>query len=224
MPKVPGEKKTWTFKLTVPGLVCSVGVAGLALTLFFILGLLVGRGYRVEENVPRIAAMMPDAPDAVETAHGEKALPDVPEVLKPEELSYPDTLSKAPAKSKPEPKPQPKPEQKAETKAPAKKEKAEPEAAEQKTAPKPGEKIYAYIYQAASFRDETMATDFAGKLSGAGLKTEVQSGETSNGTWYRVLVHHTGTPESTGTMKDTLARFGVKRPLMKQKKPVEANG
>ncbi|GAB7023241.1 SPOR domain-containing protein [Salidesulfovibrio brasiliensis] len=223
MPKVPGERKTWTIKITVPGLVCSIGMAGLALTLFFILGLLVGRGYRVEENVPRIAAMMPDSEKAVQVDDKGQPLPEVPEVLKPEDLSYPDNLSKAPAKPKTEePKPEPAPK---ETPEPEKKAETEPaQKPEQPAAPKPGEKIFAYVYQAASFRDQAMAREFADKLSGAGLDAEVQSGETSNGTWYRVLVNHTGTPDSTGGMKAILSRFGVKRPLMKQKKPVEAGG
>lgn len=217
MPKVPGEKKTWTFKLTVPGLVCSAGMAGLALTLFFILGLLVGRGYRVEENVPRLAAMMPDKHGAEQT-NTDGASPEIPEVLKPEELSYPDTLSQPPVKNRaeaPEPEktaPKPQPEKAATPKA-----KPEPVAA---PAPKPGEKVYDYVYQAASFRERSMAQSLSGKLVKAGLDSRVEAGETSSGTWYRVVIMHRGTPDSTASMKAVLDRFGIGKPLMKQKKPV----
>lgn len=222
MPKVPKEPKVWNIRLTVPGLVCGIGVSGLALTLFFILGLLVGRGYRVEEKVPRLAAMMPEQPVAV-SEHGPKAEKDSDrEVLKPEDLSYPDTLSKAPAKPEPKKPEKTEPaEKKPEKKAADKKQAAKPE---KKTAPAVGENVYDYVYQAASFRDRDMAMELAAKINRAELTSRVEAFETSSGNWYRVMVLHRGTPESTDSMKAVLEKFGIDKPLMKQKEPVAADG
>ncbi|WP_018123803.1 SPOR domain-containing protein [Desulfovibrio oxyclinae] len=226
MPKVPKEPKVWNLRLTVPGLICGIGISGLALTLFFILGLLVGRGYRVEEKVPRLAAMMPEQPVAV-SEHGAKADNDGDrEVLKPEDLSYPENLSKAPAKPKPKKPEKPEPsekkvEEKAEKKAA---EKSEPAQQEKNAAVTAGENVYDYVYQAASFRDRDMAMKLAAKINKAQLVSRVEAFETSSGNWYRVMVLHRGTPESTESMKSVLEKFGISKPLMKQKKPVAADG
>lgn len=210
---MPGEQKTWTFTLSLSGMITACGTAAVALTLFFILGLLVGRGYRPEQSVPQLADIMPEK-------HGTTK---VPSVLKAEELTYPETLAKAPlqvGQKEEEP-----PAQKAvqQKKTPPQKTKAKKGEQPKKTEPKKKlqqQKVYDYTYQAASFRKEDMAQALHKKLAGAGLNPAIESATTGKGMWFRVVIKHRGTPDSTATMKATLAKFGITRPLMKRKKLV----
>ncbi len=211
MPKIPGEQKTWTFTLSMPGMVTAVGSAMVVLTLFFILGLLVGRGYRPEQQVPQLAEIMPKQEHGALVNNATE-----PKVLTAQDLTYPETLAKKPEQpmrleetvaAKQPPSPVKKPAQKLKKPAPA------PKAAQ----PHSGDKIYDYVYQAASFRKRGMAEDLRGKLAGAGLNAAIQEAETGKGTWYRVVINHRGTPQSTGQMKAVLNRFGIGKPLMKKK-------
>ncbi|WP_147819578.1 SPOR domain-containing protein [Salidesulfovibrio onnuriiensis] len=212
MPKIPGEQKTWTFTVTMPGMITAVGSALVALTLFFILGLLVGRGYRPEQNVPPLAQIMPKQEHGALVTNATEPV----KVLTAQDLTYPETLTQQPAERPRQEEPQavtPAQQVKPPKPVPAQ----APKEAAKVAAPKTGEKIYDYVYQAASFRKEDMAADLRAKLAGAGLNTAIQTAETSKGTWYRVVVNHRGTPDSTNGMKAVLNRFGIGKPLMKKK-------
>lgn len=213
MPKIPGEQKTWTFTLSMSGMITACGCTVVALTLFFILGLLVGRGYRPEQKVPHLAEMMPKQEHGALVTPPEEARED--KVLTAQELTYPETLSKQPAVAVPRETASKQPDK---TKATPQKPVKQQPAKQASPTPKTGEKIYDYTYQAASFRKEGMAATLKTKLANAGLKAAIETAETGKGTWYRVVVHHRGTPDSTNTMKGILAKFGIKRPLMKKKK------
>ncbi|EFL50508.1 Sporulation domain protein [Solidesulfovibrio fructosivorans JJ]] len=84
-----GGPRKFSFEMSMSGLI-SVGiVVVLGMCWVFILGILVGRGYRPEAAVPQIAQMMP----TTETAQPEGAKPaEPPKVLKPEELQFMDGL------------------------------------------------------------------------------------------------------------------------------------
>ena len=229
----PGQEKTFTFTFTMPEILglCAGGVG--ALCAFFVLGILLGRGYQPEKDVPEIAMMLPS-----QSQNGSGEVKGG--VLKPEELDYIDQLKKKPEsavqpqKEKAEPKKEiaKKPEQKpqaAKVKAPAVKV-AEKTAVVEQAEPEPPVEIdnpvevdepkYNYIYQAASFGDNARAQVFADKLSASGLNSYVEAGIGGNRTWYRVFVRHTGTPDSTKGMKKVLAKFGIKKPLLKSKKAI----
>lgn len=222
VPKMPSEQKTWTFTLSMPGMITAVGTAMVALTLFFILGLLVGRGYRPEQNVPQLAEIMPKQEHGALVNNG--TAPD--KVLTPQELTYPETLAQKPVdpaqkaalEKAEEAKQQAAAERKAAQKAGQAAAKTEEKSTVTTAPPAPGDKIYDYTYQAASFRKQAMAEDLRAKLAGAGLNTAIQTAETAKGTWHRVLVNHRGTPDSTNAMKGVLSRFGINKPLMKKKK------
>lgn len=115
-PLSPG--KMYSFNLSFGGMAVLLTVMALALTLFFILGVMVGRGHRPETAVPMVAGMMPRDP---------MSRPAPPEkVLTPEDLGYPDQLNhrnpapiraiddtpNATSKTAAAPKPAPKPEAK----------------------------------------------------------------------------------------------------------------
>jgi len=218
VPKLNAARKKYDFSLTLSGLISLTGVGVLALTFFFVMGILIGRGYRPEADVPPLQGIMPNS------EHGQLAAESKPpEVLTLEELDYQDRLKASPqqmldtppedARPKSAPKPAPKPVTKAESK-PA--EAARPETVKP-TPAQPGEKVYDYVYQVASFRKAGMAGALRDKLAAAGLNAKVQSGEAKGSTWHRVQVLYHGTPASTADMKTVLAKFGIGKPLLKKK-------
>lgn len=77
-----------------------------------------------------------------------------------------------------------------------------------------------YVYQTASLRKRSSADEFAARLAKRGYKTSIERARTDSGTWFRVLLHHTGTPESTRAVKDMLHEMGVQKPIMRSKSPV----
>lgn len=225
IPKLNRPVRTWDFSLTLPGMISAVGAGILALTFFFVMGILIGRGYRPETDVPPLGQLMP------QSEHGQLgAEPEKPTILQAEELEYPERLKASPDKImdthpmetalKPAaqtPLVQP-PAQQAQAATQA----APAQPTPAPTAPAPeasrdGEPVFDYIYQVASFRQKDMAQALADKLSGAGLKTGVESGEVSGSTWHRVQVFHQGTAASTDSMRAVLAKFGINKPLLRKK-------
>ncbi|MGE4421813.1 MAG: SPOR domain-containing protein [Pseudodesulfovibrio sp.] len=224
VPKLNAARKKYDFSLSLSGMISITGVGVLALTFFFVMGILIGRGYRPEADVPPLKELMPDAEHGQLTAENKP-----PKVLTLEELDYQDRLKASPqqmldgpdeTKAKPEPKavaapeakPAPKPEAKPATLAePAQSETVKPAPAQ------PGEAVFDYVYQVASFRKADMANGLRDKLAAAGLNARVESGEAKGSTWHRVQVLHHGTPASTAEMKATLAKFGIAKPLLKKK-------
>ncbi|WP_319777735.1 SPOR domain-containing protein [Maridesulfovibrio sp.] len=232
---VPGQEKKFTFTFTMPEVLGLCAGAVAALCAFFVLGILLGRGYQPEKDVPEIAMMLPS--QSVNASGEVKG-----GVLKPEELDYIDQLKK-----KPEPAVKPeepakeiasRDEQKAapaEKPEPAKQEKIEVKIAEktvetQQPGSEPPVEIdnpaevempkYNYIYQAASFGDNARAQSFADKLVANGLNSYVEAGKSGTRTWYRVFVRHTGTPDSTDAIKKVLTKYGIKKPLLKSKQAI----
>lgn len=224
VPKLNATKRTYSVNLSLTGMIAATGAFVLSLTFFFVMGILIGRGYRPEADVPQLKQIMPTK----EAQVAEEKLP--PEVLKPEELEYADRLTESPQKvmdepePKPEPKVAPKPAPKPVKKEAAKVEKkAEPAKVEAvaPTPPQPGEQVFDYVYQVASFRKLDMAKTLSGKLSASGLKASITSAQAKGSTWHRVQVLYQGTPSSTNDMKAILAKYGIKKPLLKKKTAVQ---
>lgn len=220
VPKLNAGNKSYDFSLSLPGMISAVGAGVLALTFFFVMGILIGRGYRPETDVPPLGELMPTKEHGVLAEEQDK-----PEVLKAEELDFSERLKADPHKimdeqpveaKKPEPKPEPKPEVKPETVKPAD---SGPEKAEvfEPTPAKPGEPVYDYVYQVASFKQASMAEALSAKLVASGLRTAIEAGEAKGATWHRVQVLHHGTPASTAEMKAVLAKHGIGKPLLRKK-------
>lgn len=232
IPKLNRPDRTWDFSLTLPGMISAVGAGILALTFFFVMGILIGRGYRPETDVPPLGQLMP------QSEHGQLgAEPEKPTILQAEELEYPERLKASPDKImdthpmetalKPAaqtPPVQP-PAQQAQAAQPAmqatEKQAAPAQPTPTQAAPsaagQDSEPVFDYIYQVASFRQKDMAQALADKLAAAGLKTGVESGEVGGATWHRVQVFHQGTAASTDSMRAVLARFGIDKPLLRKK-------
>ncbi|NCC25998.1 MAG: SPOR domain-containing protein, partial [Deltaproteobacteria bacterium] len=204
----------------------------------FILGVLVGKGYKPENVVPEIARLMPES-QVVQKA-------EEPGVLKAEELEYFDALKRAKpvpaeehAKPRSESKPEPKPEPKTPPKAspsdpvqthavvPSKPERNEaiaPPARQKASADQDGgdedSTVYQYIYQVASFKDRPSAQTFIRKLDALGVRSSISETTIDGRPWFRVLAYFRGTPKDTREFKSKLASLGVTKALMKSKIPL----
>jgi septal ring-binding cell division protein DamX len=237
--KDPGAHgRTYTFNCTFGGLAALATAATLALSLFFVLGVLVGRGHRPESAIPPIERIMPTESAAVRPAD---------EILKAEELQYSEQLAKkgpeaqlakpidaverkapekakapdakkgetSPAKpdakagAKPEAKPDAKPEAKPDAKAGAKSETKDPDT-----------QRYDYTYQVASFPDQAEAQAFLKRVKAAGLKGSIENSTANGKPWHRVVVFFRGTPEETRGLKEKLGSLGAAKPLMRGKTPL----
>lgn len=226
--KDPGTHgRMYTFNCTFGGLAALATAATLALSLFFVLGVLVGRGHRPEAAIPPIERIMP--------TEGPARPGPSPEILKAEELTYSDQLAKKGPEAQPsrpidseERKAPEKPKAeaqspKAEAKAEPKKDEKKPDkaAAPDKQAAKDEDtRRYDYIYQAASFPDQNQATAFLKRVKGQGLKASIENGTANGQPWFRVVVFFQGTPADTRGLKEKLGALGVPKPLMRGKTPL----
>jgi len=236
-PNAPGRQ--YSFTLGFGGMAALLAALTLSLTLFFVLGVLVGRGHRPEAALPVVAGIMP-------REMASRPAQPAPEVLKEEDLGYSEQLGKkhegpAPTRAidKVERKAPEKPGEKKDDKSAAKPgdksaEKPSDKAAKpgDKTAAKPGDKSaekktaqqpdpdnqrYDYAYQAASFPDPEQAKAFLKRVKGLGLKGDIESGNTNGKAWHRVVVFFQGTPTDTRTLKEKLGSIGAQQPLLRSK-------
>ena len=257
-PKPPKTPKRYTtpqsynFSLTLPGLIGWCLGFIVVLSCFFALGVVVGRGYRPEKAMPRLAGIISAPENATSMAQG----PDT--VLKPEELDYMERLKDEPghggagrkaraAEIKDGEAETPADEQEAAETAPdgeagkaqaalntpdpddARAESASTEkkaasaatTAEPAPPPDPGEGVFDYIYQTASFRDRQRADEFRERIRTLGLTPDIQEVETSSGQWFRVVVLFHGAPSQTAYMKERLSTLGVDKPIMLSKVPAQ---
>lgn len=223
------EPRKFTFTLTMPGVFSLMSGLALVVTFFFVMGLLIGRGYRPEAEVPQLARIMPEP--ATQNALGGADAQEPAQALKPEDLEFDAQLEKKPDEVQAEA------EQAARVKAEAPVKKTEPAteparpaaqsvAKTEKTekveipAAAPGDKQFDYVYQAASFRKKEMADALAGKIRDKGLDGYVDTTQVGENTWHRVFVRFRGTPDQTSAMKTALSELGINKPLMRQKKAV----
>lgn len=222
--------RQYTFTMGFGGMAALVTGLTLALCLFFVLGVLVGRGHRPETAVPVVAGIMPK-----ETLS--RAAP--PEVLKAEELGYSEQLGKkheGPSPSRPidserktpekkdakkddkkAAKPGDKPADKKDAKAAKPGDKPAEKKAEQK--PDPDSQRYDYAYQAATFPDPEAAKSYLKRVKALGLKGDIESGTADGKAWHRVVVFFQGTPTDTRTLKEKLAGIGAQKLVMRSKTP-----
>ena len=209
--------KTYTFICTFAGLMTLIGGAALTLSVFFVLGVLVGRGHRPESAIPPIERMMPKENTAASAPSAE--------ILKAEELQYSDQLAKKGTEAQPTksidgtegktPEPAKTPDKAADAKksTPAK---AEPKP-EAKAADGPR---YDYIYQVGSFPDEAQAKAFLKRVKATGLKASIETATVKSKPQYRVVVSFRGKPTETRELKAKLGTVGVPKPLMRSKTPI----
>lgn len=199
------SKKKAGKNIDMAGLVKKSLFLVVAMAWAFILGVLVGKGYKPENAVPEIARIMPEKPQLP---------PSQPKPLTGEELGFYDRLKNAPSQKKTVRKPEkPAPI----TKKPQAIKRVTKKATPKKSTISPSEKYFKYVYQVAAFRSEKEAMRFQQKIIGKGIAAFVAK---PSGGWYRVTVRFRGTPLETRKLKAKLKTLGISKPILRDKKQV----
>lgn len=238
-----GGPRKFTFEISMSGVV-SVGiVVVLGMCWVFILGILVGRGYRPEAAVPQIAQMMPTT---------EARMPDnttsqaPPSVLKPEDLQFmedvhnqpggdggPEPGAKAPAEPKknaPPAKPHDLTEVRPVSPTPSRAAVPAPKAAADEPKPAAAAKVdpktpfdkkspvrYTATYQVASFPGREQAESHVKQLAKKGITASVHEAKSNNTPVFRVTIQLKG---SDTDISEALKRTGEKGSILLGKKPL----
>ncbi len=209
------ERKTHTFTMAMPDMVWAGVGAAFALTVFFLLGVFVGRGCVVVEVEPEPISI----PDQLSETEPVLEI----EVLKPEDLAYQDQLEttgeseaavalEESADAMTKTTVQPDKATIAQADAP------KSDSPDALPAPEPGQAVFDYVYQAAAFRNEAAAHVLADKLSERNLEAKVVVGKSASATWYRVQLPFTGTPGQTRSLRELVQDVTGENPIMVSKK------
>lgn len=233
-----GSRKRWKFEFGPAGMIGLCGVMLLVMAWAFILGILVGRGYKPESVLAELGQMVP--------VTGKDPAKTPPGPLLPEELRFFETLQEkispilpavAPdrkettAASPPPTKPQPALTAPAQTTSGAgptgekQPEAARPHAPTVSIPAEPGqgqsqEPLFDYVYQIASFQNEAQARAMQQRVNALGHASSVEVSMVNGEKWYRVLVSLRGTTKDAAQMKQQLQKLGVERPFIRIKKPI----
>ena len=225
-----GEPRRYRIELSTSGVVASVVVGLLCLIWVFVLGVLLGRGYKPETAVAEMAGIPVQETAVASDTVAEKK----PEVLKPEELQFMENLKRKPvapetgattAKAKAEPvktasadltpvrkDPAPAPAAVKESNAPEVKPVARKSAGSSAG--------YAYIFQCASFKNVKAAQELSGKIRKLGYSSNIESATIKGKTWHRVIATYKGPAEKMVDFKQGLAGIGIRQPFLKKRKPL----
>ena len=205
-----GEKKTtgrkYTLSLSFAGLVTSVIIMIIAVGWIFAFGVIVGRGYNPEKQLPELARLLPPPAERAEERQP---------ILKPEELTFMAELKQQTSSggqavaAQPE---QPKPAVSV-TPAPVR-EKADPPTTTVRSD---------YVFQAVAYKKREQADRLREKMEGEGLRTRMTIEKDKQGRpkWFRVQVMLRGKEEDATEAKAIMARMGIKDPQLLSKKPVK---
>ncbi len=205
-------KKSITF--TLSGLF-SLALLGLIIVVWaFILGIILGRGYRPEILIPQLAQIMPshEKKDVQEKDSRKKRV-----VLNPEELGFFEELKKdrvnlsSSTESKRNVQKDLNAEQRSDTSRNS----------EQKSINQP-DKLFAYTYQVAAFQDKNRAQKLQAKLQTVGVQSYLKKVSKSTADWYRIYISFKGTTEDIRELKKSLNKLGIKKVIIRSKKIVNA--
>lgn len=209
-------RKRWKFELGPAGVIGLGSVAALIMAWSFILGVLVGRGYKPESVILEFGHFVPPLIKG-ESGGGS------PKPLLPEELRFFDTL-------------QEKAKQHAMPPAPPRRDAAPevrptPPAAQEPTkaappSPPPSQSVqtvpaaerFEFVYQAAAFRTEAQARALQQRISDVGGAVSVELSVLDGRSWYRVLVTIRGSAADAEQVKARLRGHGITDPFLRHKK------
>lgn len=242
---MPGKRsrdpKTYTVTLRTADMVWMGVGAALALSIFFLFGLLIGRGYvatapeegdpgqsmhAVQDSGPGgIAGGVVDMNGTQALADDQKEQPAAPVVLQPEDLNYPEKLAQnhpgvpsGPTESAKSAAKGQKSAAPAKSAKPAPDEGPEEGAAFDASQPAPGESSFRYVYQVAAFKDAAQAKVLAQRLAAKGMSTDVAEASVKGQTWHRVQVLFTGTPSQTEPLRAAIEGITGQKPIRVSKK------
>ncbi len=199
-------KRRYTLSLSFAGLVSSVIIIIIALGWTFTFGVIIGRGYNPEKQLPELAKLLP-AP--------EEQPAEEQEILKPEELNFMTELKQqTPTAEKPA-------AAQVAGKQPAP---AVTESSQKEKTPSPSGMVRSdYVFQVVAYKKRDQADRLREKMEGEGLRTRMSIEKDQKGRpkWYRVQVLLRGTEEDAAEAMEIVAGMGIKDPQLLSKKPVK---
>jgi cell division protein FtsN len=222
--QTPAKQKKYLFEFSLSGLVSLLVFSVLVMVWMFILGILVGRGYKPETIIPQLARILPQ-----EQTHGSPPEPLAAQkqqpTLRADELSFHEDLRKPdtrPAPAAPVQKPKPTPPKSEPVQPAATRTTAPPPVAESPPVPivAPQTERFRYIYQVASFKEEDRAAVFRDQALAGGFSAHYAKETVGEEFWFRVMVTLDGTAEESERFKAGLDTLGVKNPFLRSKKPL----
>lgn len=220
------QNRKYIIQLTKKGFFGLIVILLIGFIWVFIFGIILGRGYRPEKDIPELAAVLPNKTTDNRTLN-------ITEPLKPEELEFHTRLQEKtsrvdkvetrvdPAAHRPVPRPQPEPETakkapETATKSPEavqKKPDAPSKAADPKT-PAGAEERYTWIYQVAAFKDNAGAERLRARIAAKGLKTSIKKTTDSGAVFYKVQMHFSGTQPERKAAVTILNDMGFEKPIL----------
>jgi cell division septation protein DedD len=197
------KQKQFTFTVTRSGIVTMSLFLLLAIVWSFILGILVGRGYTPETVLPEVAGVASGPEGNSGKAGAERSEPNV---LKPEELGFFESLQQEPQQAARESGSTP-----ARSDEPGEREGGE-------TGQSSGSaREFAYVYQVGSFKSDAKADKLKRKLAETGMSARVESVRIDRERWYRIYVLFKGTAEEAETMRSKLVSLGLNNFFLRSK-------
>lgn len=198
---VEGQKKrSFTLELSMSALITACIVTIIAFGWVFAFGIIVGRGYSPEKQMPTIAGLLPQ-PAAQD-------VPD-PEILKAEDLTFMTDLKQKPGAAM-----QPTRMGQNATQPVS----AQVGLAGGGNATRPTsapvqqpEGLFDFVLQVIAYKKSEQADNLRERLEGAGMRTRMSVEKVpGKARWYRVQVLFRGTDADLSTVRERLAKMGIK--------------
>lgn len=211
-----GGKRTFTMELSLSALITTVVVSIVSLCWVFAFGVIVGRGYSPETQMPDLARLM--------TSPGQNATESAPEILKAEDLTFMTDLKQKPGVPV-------QPTRMSNGTAPAASNSTMPATAARTAsgnATKPvqtsvtqPEALFDFVLQIVAYKNSSQADTLRERLEGEGMRTRMSVEKAPNGKarWYRVQVILRGTEADMEVAKARLASLGMKDASVASRKP-----
>ena len=79
--------------------------------------------------------------------------------------------------------------------------------------------VYHYVYQVAAYRNEAPCLAFVYRLQRDGFRARMERTSSDGTTWYRTLIDFTGTPDDTVALREAITNYGVPRVILRSRTP-----
>ena len=222
-PKSAREQKFF-IKLTQKGFFGVLIVLLIIIVWIFIFGIIIGRGYKPEKDIPELVKILP-VEGTNKTGEENQTI-----TLTPEQLEFNTNLQEIPQRRS-----------NADNRAVSNQQMQNSgvnasrnivveendvtaidnnENKTEKINTNNTEERYAWVYQVAAFYDTASAERFKTKIESKGLRVTIEKTTSEKKIYYRVLVHIKGTQEKRKESVDILKNMGVEKPILRDKEKI----
>jgi hypothetical protein len=210
-----GSRKRWKLEFGLAGMAGLCSVVALIMAWAFILGILVGKGYKPESVISELGQKVPHLGNG--PAAPSPSGPSGP--LLPEELRFFEILQERAVPTMPAAPPRKEAAQSIQPEPP----RAQPTPKPALTTPQPVETIAAeprfeFVYQVAAFQTDAQARALQQRLTDVSKTTSVEVSVQAGRPWYRVLVTLRGSVADAEQLKARLQAYGLTAPFLRSKK------